>query len=42
VLLICAIDAQEGRDVAVVDAVIEIPNAFIQTKAEQPEEQVLL
>ena len=38
VLLTCAIDAQEGRDVAVVD----IPNAFIQTKAELPEHQVLL
>ena len=38
VLLTCAIDAQEGRDVAVID----IPNAFIQTKAERPQDQVLL
>jgi hypothetical protein len=30
VLLTCIIDAEEGRDVAVVD----IPNAFIQTKTE--------
>ena len=38
VLLTCAIDAQEGRDVAIID----IPNAFIQTRAERPEDQVLL
>jgi len=38
VLFTCAIDSQEGRDVVVID----IPNAFIQTKSEQPEDQVLL
>ena len=38
VLLTCAINAQEGRDVVIID----ILNAFIQTRAERPEDQVLM
>ena len=36
VLLTCVIDAQEGRDVAI----IIIPNAFIQTQMEKEEDMV--
>jgi hypothetical protein len=38
VLLTCTIDAQEGRELAIID----IPNAFIQTRAERPEDQVII
>ena len=38
VLLSCIIDAQEGRDVAVVD----IPNAFIQTRIEQEKDMAII
>ena len=38
VLLTCIIDAEEGRDVAIID----IPNAFIQTKVEDEKDQVLI
>jgi hypothetical protein len=38
VLLTCTINAQERRDVAIID----IPTAFIQTRAERPEDQVLI
>jgi hypothetical protein len=38
VLLSCIIDAEEGRDVAVVD----IPNAFIQTRVENENEMVFI
>ena len=38
VLLTCIIDAEEERDVAVID----IPNAFIQTKVTNKEEQVVI
>ena len=38
VLLTCIIDAEEGRDVAVVD----IPNAFIQTKIEDEEDMAII
>ena len=38
VLLTCAIDAEEGRDVAIID----IPNAFIQTVVEDPKDRVVI
>ena len=38
VLLTCIIDAEEERDVAVID----IPNAFIQTKVTNKDEQVVI
>ena len=38
VLLSCIIDAQEGRDVAVID----IPNAFIQTRVEDEKDMVTI
>jgi Reverse transcriptase (RNA-dependent DNA polymerase) len=38
VLLTCIIDAEEGRDVAVVD----IPNAFIQTKIENESDMAII
>ena len=38
VLLSCIIDAEEGRDVAVID----IPNAFIQTKVEDEKDMVII
>ena len=37
VLLTCIVDAEEGRDVAIID----IPNAFIQTKVDE-EDQVII
>jgi hypothetical protein len=37
VLLSCIIDAEEGRDVAVID----IPNAFIQTRVEDEGDRLL-
>ena len=38
VLLSCLIDATEGRDVATID----IPNAFIQTRVNNPKQRVLI
>jgi hypothetical protein len=38
VLLSCIIDAEEGRDVAVID----IPNAFIQTRVEDEEDMAII
>ena len=38
VLLTATIDAEEGRDVATVD----LPNAFIQTRLENPEDKVVM
>ena len=38
VLLSCIIDATEGRDVATID----IPNAFIQTRVNDPNKRVLI
>jgi hypothetical protein len=38
VLLSCIIDAEEGRDVTV----IEIPNAFIQTRVEDEEDMAII
>jgi len=38
VLLTCIIDAEEGRDVAVID----IPNAFIQTRVEDEKDMVII
>ena len=38
VLLTCVIDAQEGRDVAVID----IPNAFIQTEIENEKDMAII
>ena len=38
VLLTCVIDAEEGRDVAVID----IPNAFIQTRVEDEKDMVII
>jgi hypothetical protein len=38
VLLTCIVDAEEGRDVAVID----IPNAFIQTRIECPEDMAII
>ena len=38
VLLTCVIDAQEGRDVAVID----IPNAFIQTRVTNEKDMVII
>ncbi len=38
VLLTLIVDAREGRDVAVVD----IPNAFIQTKVEDAKDRVII
>jgi len=38
VLLTCIVDAEEGRDVAVID----IPNAFIQTRIEDKKDMVLM
>jgi hypothetical protein len=38
VLLTCIVDAEEGRDVAVVD----IPNAFIQTKVENIDDMAII
>ena len=37
-LLSCIIDAEEGRDVAVID----IPNAFIQTRVEDEKDMVII
>ena len=38
VLLSCVIDAEEGRDVAVID----IPNAFIQTRVEDEKDMAII
>ena len=38
VLLTCIIDAEEGRDVSVID----IPNAFIQTRIEDKKDMVFI
>jgi hypothetical protein len=38
VVLTCIIDAQEGRDVAVVD----IPNAFIQTRVKSKKDCIII
>ena len=38
VLLTCIIDAEEGRDVAVID----IPNAFVQTRIEHEKDMAFI
>ena len=38
VVLSCIIDAEEGRDVAVID----IPNAFIQTRVEDEKDMAII
>ena len=37
-ILTCIVDAEEGRDVTVID----IPNAFIQTRVEDEKDQVII